>query len=156
MFTAAFDAWGIQIYVEDPCSETYWLEATVAIDKSSNVGELTIAALKEAAINHIGSPQGIISIRNTISGDQAIEILSDRSMRVYGWCYRFNGAIPEVLANQLYPQFATDEIRWFFGYASYQDGVWKDYCTPTLTTRPAFVCRNGLVGDGSVGDKLLP
>lgn len=136
----SIQAAAVEITVQDPCSESQWLAAEVPYGTPQTVGELTIAAFNSFGMDYVGTTAGINSIRNTVTGDLALEILSDHSMRAYGWCYRHNGQVPDVLADQLYIKSDSDKILWFFAYATYENGVWKDYCTPTHTSRPAFIC----------------
>lgn len=141
LFGLSLEAKSLTLLVQDPCTESNWLATTFPLEAKQSVGELTITALTQAQIAYKGSATGIASIRDTVVGDQALEIISDREMRAYGWCYRLNGVVPEALADQVYVTTDQDQIEWFFAYAHYRDGEWRDYCQPTQKTKPAFICK---------------
>jgi hypothetical protein len=143
----SFPARALDFVVQDPCSATAWLQTTIDFEAAKNVGELSIEALKAHAIPFVGTAAGINAIRGTVVSDQALEIISDSRMRAYGWCYLLNGVVPDVLPDAVSPRSAQDRIEWFFAYATYDGGVWTDYCTPTHLSRPAFICG----GDGAGG-----
>lgn len=133
-------AYAVEITVQAPCADSPWLKVQLPHDPSQSVGAQTIQALTAGQVAYVGTPSGIISIRETLPSARALEVVNDRSMRAYGWCFSLNGKIPDVLPDQVYPESANDEITWFFAYATYENGLWKDYCTPTHTTRPAYLC----------------
>ena len=58
-----------------------------------------------------------------------LEILSEREMKAYGWCYSINGEVPEAFPDEvaLGPQ---DKVVWFFAYAHYLAGEWISQCVP--------------------------
>ena len=108
--------------------------------RGSSVGSVTLEALTNLGVPFQGSEHGIHSIRNTVTGDDALEVISDREMRAYGWCYRLNGVEPDLFPDQVFVQSDADVIDWFFGFAHYKDGNWVTYCTPTQTIRPTYIC----------------
>ena len=129
-----------QVRVQNPCAENTWLNVTLSTVIGSSVGSVTVEALTNLGVPFQGSEQGIRSIRNTVTGDDAMEVISDREMRAYGWCYRLNGVEPDLFPDQVFVQSDADVIYWFFGFAHYKDGKWVTYCTPTQTIRPTYIC----------------
>ena len=120
-----------QVRVQNPCAENTWLNVTLSTVIGSSVGSVTLEALTNLGVPFQGSEHGIHSIRNTVTGDDALEVISDREMRAYGWCYRLNGVEPDLFPDQVFVQSDADVIDWFFGFAHYKDGNWVTYCTPT-------------------------
>ena len=129
-----------QVRVQNPCAENTWLNVTLSTVIGSSVGSVTLEALTNLGVPFQGSEHGIHSIRNTVTGDDALEVISDREMRAYGWCYRLNGVEPDLFPDQVFVQSDADVIDWFFGFAHYKDGNWVTYCTPTQTIRPTYIC----------------
>jgi len=97
-------------------------------DIGSSVGELTIKMLNDYEILYQGSEQGLNSILNSPTGLDATVIISDSEMKSYGWCFKINGVIPEVYANEVFINTTTDQVLWFWGYAHYKDGEWIAQC----------------------------
>ncbi|MGZ3842981.1 MAG: DUF4430 domain-containing protein, partial [Bdellovibrio sp.] len=93
--------------------------------KTKSVGEFTLAALSEAqqkgVLNFNASVESIVSI-NGLGSD--LDIVSDKKMKAYGWCYTVNGKIGEKYPHQAYLNSGTDKIVWYYGYALYDDGQW--------------------------------
>lgn len=129
-----------QVRVQNPCAENTWLNVTISTEIGRSVGSVTVEALTNLGVPFQGSEQGIRSIRNTVKGDDAIEVISDREMRAYGWCYHLNGVEPDLFPDQVFVRSDADVIYWFFGFAHYKDGNWVTYCTPTQTIRPIYIC----------------
>ena len=130
-----------RIIIEDPCSMEPWLDKIVKTSLGRNVGEISVATFDAHQILYVGAEAGINSIRNSVTGDQAIEVLSDNEMRAYGWCFSVNGVQPDEYPNKVKVKSESDIIRWFFGYAHYRDGKWISYCSPTNILRPSYICR---------------
>lgn len=140
LLLAASPAQAAQVVIEDPCSATPWLESKLPAATGKSVGAVTITALDAAHFFYVGTAAGISSIRNTVTGDAALEAVSDTEMRAYGWCYSLNGVEPNQMPDAVFLTNETDEIRWYFGYAHYQNGAWISYCTPTNQTLPTYIC----------------
>ena len=98
--------------------------------------------LQQAGIPFVGSDSGISSIKGTVTGDAAVEVISDSEMRAYGWCFSIDGVEPDAMPDQVPVPGDGSEIRWYFGFAHYRDGAWVSYCTPTRQARPAYICRD--------------
>jgi len=123
---------------QGPCEERPFLSSR-EVTAGASVGEMTIATLKKSQISFVGNVAGINSIMGTPIGDGAKEVISDTHMRAYGWCYEVDGFRPATMPDKIILK-GTENIRWFFAYSNYQDGTWRDYCTPSYTIKPKFLC----------------
>jgi hypothetical protein len=99
---------------------------------SGHLGELTHEALERATLrgrlsDYRGSEAGILSLENLSS---AIEILSDTEMNAYGWCYRVDGVLSNLLADQYVLTGQETLIEWFYAYAHLDKDQWTTMCTP--------------------------
>lgn len=124
-----------------PCSSTPISQGVFPTDLSDSVGQITIDILDLQKIPFVGSEQGIASIANSPVGLDAFEVLSDVKMRSYGWCYSINGEIPDVLASQSFFTEQSDYLVWFYGYSTYDQGVWTDYCVPSYKIKTKQFCK---------------
>jgi hypothetical protein len=107
---------------------------------STTVGEASITALKLQSVLFIGNVAGINAIFGTPIGMDAMEVVSDREYRAYGWCYQVNGVSPEVMPDQLRVS-GEDKIQWWFGHATNLSGEWIEQCTrfdPELSQYQSF------------------
>lgn len=111
----------------------------VDIEKVS-VGELTIKLLNENKIPYLGTPTGLNSFYDSPVGLDALEAISDTKMRAYGPCFAVNGIIRPESPDKIYLDNQDSEVIWFLGYATYDSGVWKDYCIPSHKLRSKFIC----------------
>lgn len=119
----------------EPLFTTEWNNPQV-----SSVGALTISALEKNNISYKGNERGLNSAFGSPIGMDALEIISDREMRSYGWCFEVDGVVPEVYADEV-PLTGVRKVRWFFAYAHYQNGQWISQCEPAHKKRPAFLCK---------------
>ena len=133
-------ALAVRFIVQNPCSPTPWLNVTAAAVVGDSVGHATIATLDRERIEYLGNEQGINSIKGTVTGDPALEIISGHEMRAYGWCYRINNREPSDFPDQVKIGGNNDVIYWVFGFAHYLNGEWVSMCTPTHLIRPTHIC----------------
>jgi len=128
-----------EVYFQGPCEEKPFLvgENTGA---GITAGALSISVLEESKTEYIGSEGGINSILGSPVGMEAIEVLSDTKMRAYGWCYEIDGFGPAAMPDEIELK-GTEQVRWFFAFSTYEDGVWKDYCTPSYSVKSPFICK---------------
>ena len=105
-------------------------KGTTLVDLKQSVGDATIRILTENKIPYLGTAAGINSILNTPTGDAAIKVLSDDSMRVYGWCYEVDGVEPPKMPDAYLFPSQESTITWFFAYSLYEHGKWVECCTP--------------------------
>lgn len=133
-------AQGLEVSFIGPCSETPLHISDEILDLEKSVGHYTIEVLEKNHIEYLGSERGLNSAFGTPIGDGALEILSDREMRAYGWCYQVGGFEPGVFPNEYFVGSNSDHIVWFFGFAHYKDGVWISQCEPAHKLKPTFLC----------------
>ncbi len=129
-----------RLLVQDPCGDGPWLDAEVTAGAEVSVGQATVAGLEANAMPYRGDASGIVSIRDTVSGDAAIEVINNVEMRAYGWCFSLNGVEPSEMPDKVPVTGEDDVVRWYFGYAHYRNGEWLSYCTPTHLERPHYIC----------------
>lgn len=130
-----------QVIVQDPCSSNRWLDVS-HITVGHTVGAVTIAALNARSIPFVGDEAGISSIKGTMTGDKAVEVISNTEMRAYGWCFHLNGKEPGDMPDKVEVKSDADVILWFFGYAHYRAGTWIEMCAPTSAKLTPFACRS--------------
>lgn len=122
-----------------PCSEEPLFEAQTVLSTQTNAGRFTVGVLKEHGIPFQGEERGMNSIFNTPVGLEAMEVLNDREMLAYGWCYSVNDIEPALYPNEviLGPE---DKVKWWFGYAHFLNGEWISQCEPSHTRRSPQFC----------------
>jgi hypothetical protein len=128
------------ITIHEPCGMANWVEESPANTVGQSVGKVTIDTLDRADFVYIGSDQGINSIRGTVTGEAALEVISDDEMRAYGWCYYYNGVEPAQFPNEIIVSRENDKIEWIFSFAHYKGGRWISTCNPTHEVLPDFIC----------------
>jgi hypothetical protein len=138
MFAPA--ALAVQVVVEDPCNKERWLDTQVALEPGASIGMLTVEALERNEIPFSGSEGGINSIKGTVSGDDALEIISETELRAYGWCFTVNHVESTTSSDRVVAASNQDVITWFFAFAHYESGNWTEMCKPTKISRPAYIC----------------
>lgn len=85
-------------------------------------------ALREQSLHQYeGSSAGVKSINELGS---ALEVLSDTQMNAYGWCYRVDGEISDLLADQYRLTGSERQIEWFYAYAHLEKNDWTSMCVP--------------------------
>lgn len=136
IFLLSSSSWAASVSFIGPCDEKPVIQENLKVVLGESVGSYTIRFLETFGVDHIGSERGINSIINTPT---AMEIISDREMNAYGWCYRVNGFSPEVYPNEFKVQ-EGDEVVWWFGYAHYLEGQWLTQCSPSYERKPEFLC----------------
>jgi hypothetical protein len=133
-------SFAISIKIQGPCLEKPLIKKEYQNTKGLSVGDITVNFLEENNIPYVGAPLGINSMYGTPMGLDAIEILSRREMRAYGWCYQVDGEEPTILPNEFMIEDSHQEISWFFAYSEYDSGVWLNYCIPSYKLASEFVC----------------
>ena len=85
-------------------------------------------ALRERSLHQYqGSSAGVTSVNELGS---ALEVLSDTQMNAYGWCYRVDGEISNLLAEQYRLTGSEQQIEWFYAYAHLERNDWTSMCVP--------------------------
>jgi hypothetical protein len=94
-----------------------------------NVLDLSLSAF------HMASQQGLVTYEadakniNKINGTAPSKIqFSLSEVRVYGWCFSFNGGNTNDDAVDVKTTGAMDEIVWYYGYMSQVSGEWRVGC----------------------------
>jgi hypothetical protein len=105
---------------------------TLASPSSLTVGRLSHAvlesALKQNLLNEYqGSESGVASI-NQLGGE--LEVLSSNEMNAYGWCFKVDGVLGELPADQTKFTGTESRVEWFFGYAHLEKDQWTSMCAP--------------------------
>ena len=95
------------------------------IEKSSNVGEITVGILTKNEIPFDGSELGI---REMFELTNELDIISKKEMKAWGWCFSINGEVPETLTHETPVEKNESKIVWFFAYAHYLEGEWISQC----------------------------
>lgn len=98
-------------------------------DIGKSIGQLTVEMLDLYQIDYQGSELGLNSVLNSPLGTDAFVIISQNEMKSYGWCYSYNGIVPEVYPNEIEIKSIQDRIEWFWGYAHYLNGKWISQCS---------------------------
>lgn len=103
-------------------------------DLTKSIGLLTVIEFEKAKLVFEGNEAGIVSI-GTFKNE--IEVISDREMRAYGWCYSINGLAPDLMPDQVFLKSQKDELKWFYAYSEYKDGNWISQCVPVIKDKPS-------------------
>ena len=121
-----------------PCNDEPLFK--VKSTKSFNsVGEFSVHYLDQEGIPYVGSDSHLQSVFNTPTGLDAIEVLSDTSMRSHGWIFSVNDVVPSVYPDKL--ELGPDDVvKWFYGYVEYENGVWGSEYLPTHLIKPGIFC----------------
>ncbi len=114
--------------IHHPCEKSPILNSNYSFE-SNNVLDLTKKLISKNSIPSELADNGVKSILNYVTGDDALEIISDTKMRAYGWCYSVNGISPDVMPDEFSIE-QNDQVDWFLSYSTYDSGVWIDYCKP--------------------------
>lgn len=142
LFLFSSNALAVQFQVVGACSDKPAYDLAMAPkDADESVGALSLRIFTDKKIPYHGTEAGFSSILGTPEGDDAIEVISDSEMRAYGWCYHIDGKEPQLLPDEVKVSDAKN-ILWFYGFATYKDGDWKDYCTPAYTIKPDKICKS--------------
>lgn len=129
VFFTSIHASALEFKVIHPYEQVALIETTIELEATETLGALTIKVLDDSGLEYLGNERGIHSILETPIGDEAIEVISDTEMKVFGWCFEVDGQLPVFLADQVQLQPTTKIVEWFFGYARYKEGEWVSYCS---------------------------
>lgn len=122
------------------CANTPVHQGEVAADLQKSVGAITVDIFNENKIPFLGAAEGMNSILNTPIGMDAIEVVSENEMRVYGWCYSVNGKDPVQMPHEIKFQKQTDQLIWYYGYSTNKNNEWTDYCSPAYWIKAIQFC----------------
>ena len=130
----------VEIQFIGPCSSQTLLSAMIPYVSNGNVGALTLQTLDNHHIAYQGTPAGLNQAFETPIGLDAIEVISDKEMLAYGWCYEVDGVVPEIFPNAYIIGPQTKVITWFFGYAHYLNGEWIGQCLKAYLRHSSQLC----------------
>lgn len=149
MLCMAQATFALEFQVEHPCDSKQNKKTTVQVE-TETVSSITLSTLEKLKVPFVGGVLGINKIWNTPTDLDSYEILSDRLMRSYGWCYTLDGKIPDVLMNEVDVDSSKKVLRWFYGYATYDargsddptdPNHWINYCQPMDSLEDdSFIC----------------
>jgi hypothetical protein len=130
------------VSVVGPCSETpVFISENVQHDEKITLGELTVQIFEKNQIPFVGSVDGITAILNSPQGGDAIEKLSQKEFRLYGWCVNVNGVDPAAMPNEVIIEKTDSEIIWYYAYATALNGQWTEMCVPSHTKKSLKICQ---------------
>lgn len=130
----------LQWEVIGPCSPKPLFHGLEVPEPSESLGAYSIRVFNNNKIPYQGVAQGLNSIANSPTGLDALEVLSDTSMRAYGWCFEIDGLTPDKMPDQVLLSENTKKIRWFFAYSLNQNNEWINYCQPAWKVRSEQFC----------------
>lgn len=135
-------AYALEVEVVGPCDPKPALEVYVDLKEEITLGDLTVKVLNDNRVPYKGDTQGIAQIYDSPMGRDAIEILSSTTMRAYGWCVHLDDKEPAEMPDQVKVLPRVKKISWFYAYSLQDNGVWKDYCTPSWKVRSLRYCQS--------------
>jgi hypothetical protein len=119
----------LSITMENPVTGEIMVKEVTIAEKLS-VGEVTIQFLESLALPYKGDVLGFSSL---LGVDQHLEILSSDEMKAYGWCFSLDGIVPETLTDVTMVTIEHQQLRWFYAFAHYKQGVWLSQCEEDAT-----------------------
>ena len=132
LFLASISLEALEWKIIDPCrNEIVYSGRENWEGELPNVGAFTLSVLAQNSIPFQGDEYSITSILNAPHGDEAIDIVSEREMFLYGWCYSVNDKLAEVMPGDYIFQSSEDSLIWFYGYSHFRDGAWLSMCSPS-------------------------
>ncbi len=132
--------YAVEFEVVGPCDPKPRLEVYVEIKNIITLGDLTVNVLNDSRVPFKGDVSGIAQIENSPIGLEAVEFLNPMRYRAYGWCVHVDNFEPGDMPNQVEITEGTKKISWFYAYSLSDNGVWKDYCTPSWQVRSLAIC----------------
>lgn len=141
-FFVLSEAQAITWKVYGACSETPVYEGTYEADLNQSLGEISKQIFDTKKIPYVGVPEGFNSILNTPVDLDSIEVISDKEMRVYGWCFAVNKKTPDAMPHKVHFSSQKDELIWFYAYTTNYANQWKDdYCSPAYWIKAKQFCK---------------
>lgn len=144
LMNSAVTAKAVEVEVVGPCHVEPQLNSFVELKENESVtlGDLTVKVLHANGIPFKGDARGIAQIFDSPIGKDAIETLSSTQMRAYGWCVHVDNEEPAEMPDQVIISTEVKKILWFYAYSFYDNGVWKDYCTPSWKVHSLNYCKS--------------
>lgn len=137
-------AFAAEVVIIGPCDQEPQISARVELkeNEQTTLGDLTVKVLDEKGIPYKGGAQGIAQIYDSPMGRDAIEVLSSTQLRAYGWCVHIDDLEPAEMPDQVVVTAQVKKILWFYAYSLSDNGVWKDYCTPSWKVHSLNYCKS--------------
>jgi hypothetical protein len=132
----------VEVEIKNPCVERPILKENVNdLGINATAYSVTKELIERNEIESVLAYDGVISVGGYVHDDKKLEIVSDKKMRAYGWCFSVNGVIPDAMSDQVLVA-KEDRIDWFLSYSTYDSGYWVDYCVPVSGNLEAasFIC----------------
>lgn len=115
--------------VKEPVIEEQSVNAEIGESVGSISHRMFTSFQSQIGLDYDGNESGVIRLAGL---KNEIEVISDREMKAYGWCYSVNGNAPDVMPDAFLIESEKDAILWFYAYTLYLDGVWLNQCTPVI------------------------
>jgi hypothetical protein len=117
----------VDFTINSLCADKDIVKTTVDADQVY-LGDLTLKLLDQNKITYVGWNDGMSSIQNSPTGDDAIQVVSDTELRAFGWCYKIDGTVSESMPDAILIDKSVHSIRWYYGFAHYVKGNWISQC----------------------------
>lgn len=114
--------------INHPCSENLSAKGQIVINNIVDALTLTQSVAKNHSVKIEVVESGVKGFYD-LPGSTNVDILNETTFRAYGWCYMVNNKFPETMPKDYLLQ-DSDDINWFLGSSTYENGQWLDYCTP--------------------------
>lgn len=136
VFIFSLNAQAISFRVQTTVNKTI-ISDLESFSASITAGKATMYFLERAlrlkGINFDGDESGIRSIAGL---DNRVEVISDRVMHAYGWCYSVDGIAPEAMPDKYLIKNPNANVLWFYAYSTYDNGKWITQCVPAQKIPP--------------------
>lgn len=131
-FLIAFSsfAYTLSLKIVGNQGEVLFYSDKVQISTPTNVGEYSVRVFEHFDIPFEGSIYGVSKIFDL---GQELDLISDREMKAYGWCFSIDGVTPESLIHDTTIYSDSSEIIWYYAYAHYESGDWTGQCVPSMS-----------------------
>lgn len=135
-------ALAVDVKVSSLCDKDLSYSLSFELEEGRSVLDYTVETMDFHNLDYVAYENGISQVFESPTGMDALEVLSDRDMRSYGWCYLTSSVegLPSIMPNELIVNDQAETIHWFYGYAAMKNGQWISYCVPVYEQKPDFIC----------------
>ncbi len=116
-----------QIKLNAPCNNDTLYQGDYFYLLPPSLGEFAVHFFSDNEIPFQGSEMGFNSILETPIGLDALVVIDDQTMLAFGWCFKHNGKIKELMANEI-EVLRGDKVEWFYGHARMENNTWTQQC----------------------------
>jgi len=134
-------SYALTLQVVGACSEKPTYDVEIDIQSNIDVGSFTLNSFNLYGIPYVGNNIALNSILNFPVGLEALEVLSDTSMRAHGPCFMVDGVISESFPSDIILSDKTKVLKWFIGYSTLVGRDWIGQCEPTAEISPSQFCK---------------